>query len=79
VSKAAEAAIYRLVAVTLRVDGHVQLAIEVRDDVLEATVEVGGVDQAVLTDVLANAGARIAALGGELTVSGARVRAVVPA
>jgi hypothetical protein len=78
-SAASEAAIYRLVAVTLRVARSVRLAIEERDGGLRADVRVTGVDGAALTDALANAGARIAALGGELTVSGGAVRAVVPA
>jgi signal transduction histidine kinase len=78
-SDAAEVAIYRLVAVVLRVAEHVHLAIEVREGRLRADVRATGVDAAPLTDALANAGARIAALGGELTVSGSTVRAVVPA
>ena len=78
-SEAAEAAIYRLVAVVLRVAEHVHLAIETREGRLRADVRATGVDAATLTDALANAGARIAALGGELTVSGSIVRAVVPA
>jgi len=78
-SAAAEAAIYRLVAVTLRVARSVRLAIEERDGGLRADVRVSGVDEATLTDALANAGARIAALGGELSVSDGSVRAVVPA
>jgi signal transduction histidine kinase len=63
-SAAAEVAIYRLAAVTLRVAGSVRLAIEERDGGLRADVSVTGVDEASLNDALANAGARIAALGG---------------
>ena len=77
-SAAAEAAIYRLVAAAVRVAGSVRLAIEARDGGLRADVGVTGIDEPTLTDVLASAGARIAALGGELEVSGASVRAVVP-
>jgi hypothetical protein len=78
-SAAAEAAIYRVVAVTLRVAGSARLAIDVRQGDLRAAVGVTGVDEATLNDALAGAGARIAALGGELTVSGGTVRAAVPA
>jgi hypothetical protein len=78
-SPAAEAAIYRLVTVTLRAADGVRLAIETRNGSLHAALGVTGVEEATLSHALANAGARIAALGGELTVSGDTVRAVVPA
>jgi signal transduction histidine kinase len=77
-SAAAEAAIYRLVAIVLRIAESVRLAIEAREGHLRADVRVTGVDAATLADALANAGARIAALGGELSVSGTSVRAIVP-
>ena len=76
---AAEAAIYRLVAAILRLGHEVRLAIEADDNGLVATFRVEGADERTLTDALAHAGARIAALGGELAVSGATVRARVPA
>ena len=76
---AAEVAIYRLVAAILRLGHEVRLAIEADDDELVATFRVDGADERTLTDALAHAGARIAALGGELAVSDATVRARVPA
>ena len=40
-----------------------------RDGELDATILIAGADAAALTDALAHAGARIAALGGSLTVA----------
>jgi signal transduction histidine kinase len=79
VAPAAEAAIYRLVAASLRLGHPTRLAIEAGDDELRATVSVGGADDPTLASVLAHAGARIAALGGEIAVTGATARARVPA
>ena len=79
VAPAAEAAIYRLVAAALRLGHPTRLAIDAGDDELRATVSVGGADDSTLAGALAHAGARIAALGGEITVTGATARARVPA
>jgi signal transduction histidine kinase len=79
VAPAAEAAIYRLVAASLRLGHPTRLAIAAGDDELRATVSVSGADDPTLASALAHAGARIAALGGELAVTGATARARVPA
>jgi signal transduction histidine kinase len=69
-SPLAEAAIYRLVAATLRIggDARVRVAIRAHGGELRATIRVPGGEAARLTDALAHVGARIAALGGSLTV-----------
>ena len=76
---AAEVAIYRVVAAIVRLGHDVRLTIEADDNELVATFRVEGADSRTLTDALAHAGARIAALGGELTVSDATACARVPA
>ena len=66
----AEAAVYRLVAASLALgrEGGVRVAIHTGDAELNATIRLAGVDAAALTDALAHAGARVAALGGTLAV-----------
>jgi signal transduction histidine kinase len=70
-SPEAEAAVYRLVAASLAFgrETGVRFAIQTRDAELDATIRIACVDAAALTDALAHAGARIAALGGSLTVA----------
>ena len=74
----AEAAIYRLVAASLRqaAGGGARLAIRAEDGELRAAIDVPGAE---LADALAHAGARLEALGGELTVDGGQAQARVPA
>jgi len=79
IAPASEAAIYRLVAASLRLGRTTRLAIAAGDGELRATIRVGGADESTLASALAHAGARIAALGGELAVSGGTARARVPA
>jgi signal transduction histidine kinase len=74
---AAEAAVYRLVAAALRLGQPTRLAIEADGGELTATVTVDG--GPALAGALANAGARIEALGGELAVSGQTARTRMPA
>jgi signal transduction histidine kinase len=84
-SDEAEVAVYRLVAASLPLvrDAGVRVAIQMRGAHVEATIRLAGVDPAALTDALAHAGARIAALDGSLTVAsadnGATAFASVPA
>ena len=75
---AAEIAIYRLVAAIHRLGRDVRLTIVADDGRLDAAIGVDGADERTLSDALAHAGARIAALGGELSVGDAGVRARVP-
>jgi signal transduction histidine kinase len=79
----AEAAVYRLVAASLPLDTGVRISIHVRGGRLEAAIHITDADVGAVTDPLAHAGARIAALGGSLTVvavdGGATVSASVPA
>ena len=74
----AEAAVYRLVAASLRLatQAGVRLALRSEAGELRAAIEVPG---AQLEDALAHAGARVEALGGEITVDGGTVQARVPA
>jgi len=74
-SAAAETALYRYVAAGLRLGRDTRLAIEARDGALTATLQVADAD---LTTALAHAGARIAAVGGELTIDGDTARGRVP-
>jgi len=74
-SAAAETALYRYVAAGLRLGRDTRLAIEEKDGALTATLQV---DEADLTQALAHAGARIAAVGGELTIDGDTARGRVP-
>jgi signal transduction histidine kinase len=69
-SAEAEAAVYRLVAASLPLgrESGVRVAIHTGDAELNATIRIAGVDAAALTDALAHAGARVAALGGTLAV-----------
>jgi signal transduction histidine kinase len=76
---AVEVAIYRLVAAIVRLGHDVRITIEADDNELVATFRIEGADERTLTDALAHAGARIAALGGELTVSDATAHTRVPA
>jgi signal transduction histidine kinase len=84
-SAEAEAAVYRLVAASLRFAqaAGMRMAIHARSDELLADIHVAGADAPALTDALAHAGARIAALGGELAIAaadgGATAGARVPA
>jgi signal transduction histidine kinase len=84
-SEATEAAVYRLVAASLRLgtEAGIRVAIHARDGELDAVIHVPGVKPAALDDALAHAGARVAALGGSLGVAaedgGATARARVPA
>jgi hypothetical protein len=59
------------------------VAIHSGDAELNAVIRVASVDAAALTDALAHSGARIAALGGSLTVAaaegGATANASMPA
>ncbi len=75
---AAEAAMYRLVAASLRLGPDVRLAIDAEDGELDATSGRGR-RRRTLAEALAHAGARVAALGGELAVSDATARGRVPA
>jgi signal transduction histidine kinase len=81
-SAAAEAAVYRLVAASLPLGRTVRVALDGRDGELAATIRVSGAVAGTLADALAHAGARVAALGGSLTVAddgdGATARAHVP-
>ena len=74
-SAVAEAAVYRFVAAGLRLGRETRLAISASDGALTATLQVVDAD---LTEALAHAGARIAAVGGELTIDGDTARARVP-
>jgi signal transduction histidine kinase len=74
-SAAAETALYRYVAAGLRLGRDTRLAIEATDGALSATLQVVDAD---LTEALAHAGARIAAVGGELTIDGDTARGRVP-
>ena len=69
-SAAAETAVYRVVAASLRFarNEKVRIAIQGRDGELEATIRLLHADAAELTNVLAHSGARVAALGGSVTV-----------
>jgi signal transduction histidine kinase len=84
-SEASEAALYRLVAASLRLrtEAGITVAIHARDDELSAVIRVSGVKPAALSDALAHSGARVAALGGSLAIvaedAGATARARVPA
>jgi hypothetical protein len=75
---AAEAAMYRLVVAILRLGRPIRLAIETAGGDLRTLVAVDGADAAELNEALAHAGARLAALGGDLEVSDATARARVP-
>ncbi|MDA0160759.1 histidine kinase [Solirubrobacter ginsenosidimutans] len=81
---AAEAAVYRLVAASLALEGAVgvRIAIEARPSELDAAIRVSGVTSAALSEAVAHAGARVFAVGGSLAVAavaeGAAVRASVP-
>jgi signal transduction histidine kinase len=70
-SAQAEAAIYRLVAASLRVERQtgVRIAIRTLGGELDASVLVHGVGPATLSDALSHAGARVSALGGSLAVA----------
>jgi signal transduction histidine kinase len=74
-SAAAEAALYRFVAAGLRLGRDTRLAIEASDGALTATLQVVDAD---LSEALAHAGARIAAVRGELTIEGDTARGRVP-
>jgi signal transduction histidine kinase len=80
----AEAAVYRLVAASLRLgrEAGVSVAIHADHDGLDVAICVVAADAAAVTDGLAHAGARVAALGGSLAVvadhGDATVRARVP-
>ena len=74
-SVAAEAALYGFVAAGLRLGRDAQLAIEATDGALTATLRVVDAD---LSWALAHAGARIAAVGGELIIDGDTARGCVP-
>ena len=84
VSAAAEAAVYRLVAASLPLGRKttVRVALDGRDGKLNVTIRVSGAAAGLVADALAHAGARVAALGGSLTVrddgDGATARAHVP-
>jgi signal transduction histidine kinase len=84
-SAEAEAAVYRLVATSLRLgcEGRVRIAIHARGETLDAAISIVGADPAALTEAVAHATARIAGLGGSLTVAamegGATASASVPA
>jgi signal transduction histidine kinase len=81
----AEAAVYRMVAASLHhgAGAGVRIAIHARGGELTAAIHIVDADTGALTDALAHAGARIAALGGSLSVvaadNGATVNASVPA
>jgi len=70
-SAEAEAAVYRLVSASLPFvhEAGVRIVIHAGDAELDAAVRIAGADAAALTEALAHAGARIAALGGSLTVA----------
>jgi hypothetical protein len=55
----------------------VRLAIRVRDGEMQAAIEVPGATPGALADALTHAEARVAALGGSLTVNGENGGAVV--
>jgi hypothetical protein len=74
-SVAAEAALYGFVAAGLRLGRDARLAIEATDGALTATLRVVDAD---LASALAHSGARIAAVGGELTIDGDTARGRVP-
>ena len=78
VDAAAEAAMYQLVVASLRLGRPVRLAIEAADGDLRAVIAVDGADATELDEALAHAGARLAALGGDLDVSDATARARIP-
>jgi signal transduction histidine kinase len=84
-SAQAEAAVYRIVAASLRLrrDAGVRIAIRAHDGGLDAAIRMPGVEAVALTDALAHASARVAVLGGSLAVAaedgGATARARVPA
>ena len=84
-SPQAEAAVYRLVAAGLRFEpgAGVRIAIAAHEHGLDVVIRLRGAEPAALADALAHAGARVAALGGTLTVlagdGGATARARVPA
>ncbi len=81
----AEAAIYRLVAASLRLEPATGVRIAIRGEAggLDAAIRVSGVRPAALSDALAHAGARVSGLGGSLAVvaaedGGATARASLP-
>jgi signal transduction histidine kinase len=78
-SPEAEAAVYRLVATSLRhaTPNGVRLAIRTPDGELRAAIEMPGATPGALADELTHAEARVAALGGSLTVNGENGGAVV--
>jgi signal transduction histidine kinase len=80
-SAAAEAAVYRLVAACLPLgrEAGVRVAIHTADAELHAIIIIADATAGALTDALAHAGARIAALGGSLTVAGAEGQATANA
>ena len=75
---AAEMAIYRLVAAAVRLGRPVRLAVETGDGELRAVIAVDGASETELGEALSLAGARIAALAGELLVTASTARARVP-
>jgi signal transduction histidine kinase len=80
-SAAAEAAVYRLVAACLPLgrEAGARVAIHTADAELHAIIIIADATAGALTDALAHAGARIAALGGSLTVAGAEGQATANA
>lgn len=80
-SPEAEATIYRLVAASLRhaLENGARLAIRTLDGELQVEIEVPGTTPEALADALTHAEARIAALGGSLTLTGENGSAAVRA